>query len=75
MKNKITVRLFVPDGSGYRQFDSLSEADKEAFSQRCAERIGTALEPYFSRNITAYKAVKDFYLTADFHLEEGEAYA
>ena len=67
--SKITVRLFVPDGSGYRCFDQLTDTEREAFSQRCAERIGTALEPYYSINTAEYKALNHFNLT-----EEGGVY-
>lgn len=50
MRNKITVRLFVPGGSGYREFGELTDEEKEAFGSRCAERMAAAMNECLGRN-------------------------
>ena len=53
----ITVRLFVPDGSGgYRNHDDLTPDEQRDFGRRLVGRMGEALNDYFSAYPEAYRA-------------------
>ncbi|MBR4549247.1 MAG: hypothetical protein IKO83_04930 [Oscillospiraceae bacterium] len=51
----ITCRLFIPDGNGYREWDGLTDAEKEAFGKQCTNRMGEALNDYFDQHIDIYR--------------------
>ena len=47
MKRAIKVTGFVPvQGGGYKPVETMSEAEREAFSRRLVARMGKAFEPY-----------------------------
>lgn len=50
----ITVRLFIPDGNGgYRNHDDMTPDQQRDFGRRLVNRMGEALNDYFS----AYPAI------------------
>lgn len=52
---KIACRVLIPTVGGYREYNDLTDAGKESFGRRCAERMGAALNDYFSQHIEEYK--------------------
>jgi len=54
--NELTVRGFVPDGNGgYRPYEDLTEAEKDAFGKRIVEKMGRVINDYFSQHPEAYE--------------------
>ena len=52
----LKIRLFVPNGrGGYEDYLSLPAAQREALSRRYSDRMGAALNEYFTANIGEYK--------------------
>lgn len=55
-QNRITVRLFIPDGNGgYINHDDLTPEQQKAFGQMLINRMGEALNYHFSAHPDSYK--------------------
>lgn len=53
---QIKCRGFIPDGNGgYRPVESLSPDEKREFAQKLADRMGAALNDYFSQHPEVYE--------------------
>lgn len=51
MGKPITCRMWIPDGNdGYREWNKLTDEEKDAFAEKCAQRIGKAVNNYYSQH-------------------------
>jgi len=56
--NDITVIGFVPDGDGgYRSVESMTPEERRDFGTRLAQRIGKALNDYYSVHPAEYARI------------------
>ena len=57
-EKEIRCRGFIPDGSGgHRQLEELSPEERKEFSHQLKERLGKAMEAYFSEHPEVYAKI------------------
>lgn len=53
MAKELTYRIFV----GERPWEELTEEEREAFREKCADRMGRALNDYYTQHPEAYQRI------------------
>lgn len=57
-RQTITYRIFVPDEEGgYRNWEELSQPEKDAFGDKVAERMGQSFNDWFSLHPEDYAKI------------------